>query len=134
MEDQPRTVSPSVRQHKRQFIWQILVPVIAAALIIILVAVFVVTQGASTDRSVADISIMWMIIPILILALIVMAVLCGLIYGMIILHKITPKYTGKAQSFLVSVQNGTRKVADGSARPFIWIDQAGAALKSIFKR
>ena len=134
MEDYPRTDSPSVRQHKRQFIWQILVPAIAAALIIILVAVFVVTRGASTDRAVADISIMWMLIPILILALLVLAVLAGLIYGMAMLYKITPKYTGKAQSFLVLVQNETRKVADGSTRPFIWIDQAGAVLKSIFKK
>jgi len=134
MNDSPRIDTPSVKLHKRQFAWQVLVPVIVFAAVIIAAAVLVVTRGAATDRVVADISIMWLIVPVLILSLVLMVLVGGLIYGMAMLTKIVPTYTGKFQSFLVSVQSGARKIADGTAKPFIWIDQTGAAIKAIFKK
>ena len=134
MDEAPRIDSPSVRQHKRQLAWQIIVPVSLAALLIIAAAVFVTTRGSTVDRTVADISTMWLIMPFLILTLVLLAVLGGLIYGAYMLHKVTPKYSGKVQVVLYKIQSGARKVSNGTASPFIWIDTAGAALKRLFKR
>jgi hypothetical protein len=134
MDEAPRIDSPSIRQHKRQLAWQIIVPVSVAAAIIIAAAVFVTTRGSAVDRPAADISLMWLIMPFLILALILLTLVVGLIYGAYKLHQVTPKYTGKVQVVLYKVQSGARKVSDGAASPFIWIDQAGAVLKHIFKR
>ena len=133
MEEAPRIETPSIRQHKRQFTWQILVPVIAFAVIVIAAAVFVTTRGSTVDRTVADISAIWLILPVLILAFIFLALVSGLIYGTIMLHRITPKYSGKLQDILYAIQRGARKASDGAAKPFFWIDTSGAALRRIFK-
>jgi hypothetical protein len=130
----PQVDSPTIRTHKRQFAWQILIPVVVLAILIITAAVLVVTRGTPETRAWADVSTIWLIAPFLILALVLLTVLGFLIYGVARLLKAMPGYTGKAQSYLAAVAAGARKVADGSAKPFIWTRQAGAVMKSIFKR
>ena len=133
--DNPRpVVSPSVHAHRRQFAWQILVPLLVVAAIIIAAAVLISVGATSATRTWADVSTIWLILPMLFLALFVVILLGFLIYGVAKLLQVTPRYAGKAQDFLVQLSSGTRRIADGTARPFVWVHQAGAVLKSIFRR
>ena len=103
-------------------------------LLVIAVAVLIATGAGSATRTWADVSIIWLIAPMLIFALFFVFVLGFLIYGIAKLLQVTPRYTGKAQEFLrYCFPAGTRKIADGTAKPFVWFQQAGAILKSIFK-
>ena len=130
----PRPVdSPTVQAHKRQFAWQILAPFLVMAALIIAAAVLVVTGTASGTRAWVDVSIIWMLIPMLVLALFLVIVLGSLIYGIAKLTQLTPRYTGKAQDFFALISGWTRKIADGAAKPFVWYQQAGAIIKTIFK-
>lgn len=124
--------SPSVHAHKRQFLWQILIPICVVTALILVVAVLVAT-GATATRTWADVSTIWLIAPVLVFALLFVTVLGLLIYGFARLLQITPRHTGKAQDFFVLVSAWARSIADGVARPFVWFQQAGAVLKSIFK-
>ncbi len=119
--------------HKRQFAWQILVPLLLVTALVIAVAVLISIRAASTTRTWADVSTIWLILPMLVLALFFVIVLGFLIYGIAKLLQVTPNYSGKAQDFLVQLSGWTRKVADGTVKPFVWAHQAGAILKSIFK-
>jgi hypothetical protein len=136
MEDQPPVLSPTVRAHKRQFFWQILLPILLVVLLglaaggLVIAATF---SGSGSPRLWADVSIIWLIAPVLVLALGLLAVLVFLVYGMVKLLQVTPRYTGKAQGFFAQVAAWARKIADGAARPFVWVQQVGAAIKSIFK-
>ena len=133
MKATPSAESSTIHLHKRQFIWQILVPVSVFAFVIIVAAGFIVTGGSAGNRTWADVSTIWLIAPFLILALVLVTVLGALIYGIAVLLKVAPKYTGKAQFYVAAAAAGTRKVADGATKPFIWTHQAGAVIKSIFK-
>ncbi len=96
----PRPVeSPTVRAHKRQLAWQILVPFLMVTALIIVVAVLVAIGAATTNRTWADVSTIWLIAPMLVFALLFVAVLGFLIYGIARLLQVTPRYTGKAQDF-----------------------------------
>ena len=130
----PQADSPTIRTHKRQFIWQILAPVVALAVLIIVAAVFVMTGGTSGNRALADVSTIWLIVPLLIPALVLAAVLGTLIYGITMLLKVAPKYSGKAQFYAAAAAAGARKVADRATKPFFWVHQAGAVVKSIFNK
>jgi hypothetical protein len=125
--------SPSIRTHKHQLAWQILVPFLLLAVLIIAMAVLIVTSTGSAARTWADVSIIWLIAPMLFLALVFVIVLGFLIYGMTRLMQVTPRYSGKAQDLFVVFSEKTRMVADGTAKPFVWFQQAGAVLKSIFR-
>jgi hypothetical protein len=124
--------TPTVRTHKRQLAWQILVPFFVVTAIILVVAVLVAT-GASANRTWADISTIWLIAPMLVFALLFIAVLGFLIYGIARLLQVTPHYTGKAQDFFTQLSAWARIIADGATKPFVWFQQAGAMLKSIFR-
>ena len=124
--------TPSVHAHKRQFAWQILVPLLVVMALILVAAVLVAT-GATDTRAWADISTIWLIAPMLVVALIFTTVLGFLVYGIARLLQVTPRYTVKAQDFFALLSTWARMIADGAAKPFIWFQQAGAVLKSLFK-
>jgi hypothetical protein len=134
MDTQRPVDSPTVQAHKRQFAWQILVPVLVVTAVILATAVLVSTGAVSTTRTWADVSIIWLIIPMLSLALFCVIELGFLIYGVARLLKIMPGYTGLVQDFFVLVSARARMIADGTAKPFVLFQQAGAVLRSIFKR
>jgi len=123
----------TLRAHKRQFAWQILVPFLVMAGLFIAGAVLVVTGGASRTGNWADISMIWLLAPALFIALVILAIAITIIYGMAKLTQILPSYTGKARNIFTQLSTGSRKVADGTVRPFIWFKQAGAVIKTIFK-
>ena len=121
-----------MRAHKRQLAWQILVPFLVVTALLLVVAVLVAT-GATNTRAWADVSTIWLIAPILVFALFFVAVLGFLIYGFARLLQVTPRYTGKTQDFFAMLSAWARMIADGVTKPFVWFQQAGAVLKSIFK-
>jgi hypothetical protein len=125
--------SLSVRAHKNQFIWQILIPMIVIGGLIVAGAVLVVTGGASRTGVGADISIIWLIAPVLFFALLPLAILIAVIYGMAKLLKAIPHYTGKTQGFFALLSAKSRTLGDGAAKPFVWFQQVGAGIKSIIK-
>ena len=125
--------TPSVRAHQRQLAWQILVPFFTVTALIFVVAVLVAT-GVTATRTWADVSTIWLIAPILVFALFFVAVLGFLIYGLARLLQVTPRYPGKAQDFFVIISRWARIIADGATKPFVWFQQTGAILKSIFNK
>jgi hypothetical protein len=121
-----------MRTHRRQLAWQILVPFFVVTAFIFFVAVLVAT-GATATRAWADVSTIWVLAPMLVFALLFVAVLGVLIYGIAKLLQVTPRYTGKAQDFFALLSSWARIISDGAAKPFVWFQQAGAILKFIFK-
>ena len=132
MQNPSQLETPTVQTHKRQFAWQILVPFLVVMALILVVAVLVAT-GATDTRAWADVSTIWLIAPLLIVALFFAVLLGFLIYGFAKLLQVTPRYTGKAQDFFAMLSTWARIIADGTTKPFVWFQQAGAVLKSIFK-
>jgi capsular polysaccharide biosynthesis protein len=104
-----------------------------ATAVILAAAVLIASGSASTNRPWADVSLIWMIAPLLIIALAFVTALGLLIYAFARLLKVTPKYTAKAQFYLDRVAAGINKVADGTTKPVVWVEQASAIFKSIFK-
>jgi hypothetical protein len=133
MDEQRPVVSATLRAHRRQLAWQILVPVLVVAALIIAAAVLIASQTGSVSRTWADVSTIWLIAPMLVFALLFVTLLGFLIYGLARLLRITPPYIGKVQDFFSLLAVWTRKGADGAARPVVWSRQAGAIFRSIFK-
>ncbi len=134
MADRPLADSPSLHNHKRQLAWQILVPFLLATLLIIAGAVWVVIGGQAQSRLWADVSIIWMIAPMLLFGLLLIVLLVFFVYGMLQLIRITPRYTSRVQGWLAAVSAGTRKAADGAVKPVVWVHQARAAIKAFIAK
>jgi uncharacterized membrane protein YjgN (DUF898 family) len=130
----PRPVdSPTVRTHKSQLAWQILVPLLLVAALVIAAAVLVVNSTGSASSTWADISTIWLIAPMLVFALVFVILLGFLIYGIARLLQVTPRFTGKVQNLFFQISGRTRGISNAATRPVVWVHQAGAILKSIFR-
>lgn len=134
MNEEHPTISPSIRSHRQQLFWQIIFPFILVAILLIVTAVWIAFFGEAQPNSQwRDISIIWLFVPMLMLALLLMILLGFMIYGLARLKKILPRVTWRAQELTLQGAEYTRKIADGIAKPVIWIEQAKASLRSIFK-
>ena len=134
MEKPVHSDSPTIRLHKRQFFWQILLPFLLMAGLITAAAVLVASGEAAQTRVWADVSMVWVLAPLLILALAVIIVLVFIIYGFARLMPLIPRLTGRAQQITSTIAAGTRKTTDGMVKPLLWVRQAGTIVKSLFNQ
>jgi hypothetical protein len=136
MENQPPVDRPTIRAHKAQFVWQILIPVILVVVILSGAGAVVIANAISDHGQIrlwADISLIWVLAPVLLFTLMCLLIVITIIYGMAKVLQYLPRYTGKTQEFFSLFAAGTRKLADGATRPIVWFRQAGAVIKSIFR-
>ena len=124
---------PTIHAYKVQFAWQILAPFLVMAGLIIAGALLVVTGGTPRTGVWADVSVIWLLAPALFFALGFLVIVITTVYGMAKLLQVMPHYTGKTQGIFARLSAGTRKLADGAAKPIVWSRQAGAVIKSIFR-
>jgi len=113
--------SSSIHRHHRDRTWQILVPIVFGFLLIIAAGVFVIltasgtTSGASVSQW-ADISSIWLILPVIMFALFGILVLVALIFLMAKLLNILPFYTNLVQQYAglitARINLATRKVVN----------------------
>jgi hypothetical protein len=109
-------------KHRREVMRQVYLPLIISVVFLCVIAGFLVVAGlgGSIDVSrLADVSLIWLIIPALIVTLVFLALTAGLTYGVIWLLIQLPPLTRRAQDFMARVNRAVRKGADKSAAPFI---------------
>lgn len=130
MEKLPIFDRQSLNQYKQQRFWQIIFPILMFSLLIITAGGFMISAGVVYHRVWADISIIWLVIPLLMLSLFLIVILVGLIYGMTRLSRIIPIYSLRVQNFFSRIELGTRKIADSSMRPFFWLHNIKSKIHS----
>ena len=133
MVEHSEAVTPSVKKYRHDLTWQIIVPIIVVGLIIIAGAVFISLGKTGSISLWSDISLIWILLPALFMAFIVVIILVAAIYGMARLVKATPRFTSRAQELTWQAALGIQKVAGATAKPFFWLGQAGAAFRALFK-
>jgi len=133
MVDHLEVITPSVHKHRHDLTWQIIVPIILVGLIIIAGAVFISLGKTGSISLWSDISLIWILLPVLLMAFFTLIILVAAIYGMARLVKATPRFTSRAQELTWQVSRGIQKVAGATAKPFFWLGQAGAAFRALFK-
>ena len=116
--------SGSYARHRRQKLWQIILPVgLGAVLILAALGMVIYTAvRAPAGKSVsqwADVSMIWLIIPALFIALVIAAVLFTVVWLLTRLLKILPQYTSVAQYYVGIAVENIRSGADKVAKPFI---------------
>ena len=127
----PSKETASYKAHKKDFIWQILVPILVILLLVIIASVTVTMRPAGDASLWADISTIWLLIPLLFFALISIIILAAIIYGMSKLLNITPTYTQKLYALILLAGEKIKGVADGTTKPIFLVEGISASLKSV---
>lgn len=133
----PQPEHYSYRRHRRQYVRQIVLPVIVSALalvaMIVWISVATFKQGGDVGRW-AAISTIWVVIPMLVGGLIFLAILIGLIYLMARALSVLPYYTGIAQDYVFKARGYIMRGAEMAARPIIAVNGWLETIKAFFER
>jgi uncharacterized membrane protein len=124
-------------QHRKQRFTQVILPVVLCVLLfigmIIWVSLATFNAGGDVGRW-AAISTMWIVIPVTLAGVIVLAILIGLIYLMALALGALPHYTGLTQDYVYKAQAYITHAADKAAKPIIAIGGAIENIKAFFER
>jgi uncharacterized membrane protein YbhN (UPF0104 family) len=131
----PKTAS--FKRHQRQSFWQIIAPVGFATLLILVILVLVILRAVGTDAGGqvsqwADTSLIWLILPALLLALLLTLILVGMIYLLAQLLKIIPGFTYNAQYYVGLASGYVESFADKLVAPIIAVKSGGATVSALF--
>ncbi len=123
----------SYKAHKRDLTRQILLPMIIVLILAIIASVFTTMRPAADASLWADISIIWLLIPLLFSALISIIFFGGLVYGMSKLLKITPVYSLKLYNLIRLLTKKISDAADASTKPIFFIEGISASIKGFLQ-
>ena len=130
-------VHESYKRHRKQLAWQIILPVVISAILIVALIVLVNVATFRDNGDVgrwAAISTLWIVIPIMVAGLIFLIILGGIVYLLKYLLQITPIYTGQAQDFVHKVAGYIKRVADATVKPVFFVDGIGASINRLVGR
>jgi len=127
----------SFRQHKKQQGWQILFPVGLGIGIILILAVLIVLAAGGGDGALktsgwADASLIWLILPILVFAIVITVILLALIFLLAQVMKIIPSYTTLLQNYGLIISKKAKLGSDKLVAPFIAIKCVNARVVAFF--
>ena len=127
----------SYLKHRKQVVRQVILPVVISALLmiglIVLICLATFNQGGDVGRW-AAISTIWIVIPVMIAGLLVLAILGGLIYLMALALGALPKYTGMAQDYVYIARGYIIRGADMAVKPIIAVEGFVENIKAFFGR
>ena len=138
-EDAKQNPIDTRKNHKKQATWQIWVPLIVAVLVAIFLAVMIIIFTARDingefNTKWAGISIIYLSIPAIVLALLLLAFLGLLIYLIYRLYKIIPDYSQKVLEILTKIRFGVDQASEKISKPVIFIKSKWSGLTKPFKK
>jgi len=127
----------SYLRHRRQSVWQIWIPVMVASLLVLGAAVIMILPVTGVDTGVdgsqwADASLIWIILPLLFLAIVVTLLLIGLIILTAKILKLTPQYTVIGQHYAALISANVQFWSKRIVKPLIAIKGHLASMNALF--
>jgi hypothetical protein len=133
----PHPQHASYLAHRRQVIWQVILPMVLTVLLLIALVAWISLAtfrgGADVSRW-AAISTIWIVLPVLLAGLIVLIVLLGINYLVMRLRGITPTYTGLAQDYVFRGAAVVKRVTKAAVQPVFLIDRLVGNVKGFIGR
>jgi uncharacterized Tic20 family protein len=119
------------RAHRKQVLWQITLPLVIAALLILIIAILAAVSGPQGASLWADISLIWLIIPLMIISLILLVLLAGLVYAVIWLVRTLPGYAMQAQNFMIMIASQVERLGNLIVEPVLRVNAWLASLQAL---
>ena len=123
--------------HKKQAIWQIILPVVIAGLLMVgaLILLYLgVTRGGTDLSRWAEISTIWLTIPVGVGAFIMLGVLSAVVYGLGRALGIIPVYTVIVQRYAWTMADGAKEVDRVGHKPWLIIPWIAAGVRWVRQR
>lgn len=122
------------RRHRREVWWQVFLPLLLGVLLIGLLSGGLVVNGVRDTSTWADISMIWLILPVCFLGLIPFALVVALIVGATLGLQRLPPLALLVQQTMKQIEDGVQRGADRAAEPVLRIGGFVARLQALRRR
>jgi hypothetical protein len=122
------------KAHGRQVLWQVTIPLALGVVVVLVLGVLAGMAGEAEASLWADISIIFLLIPTMMVALLFLLVLAGMIYALLRVLQILPRYALIAQNFSYKLERRARSGANRAAEPIFRYHSFVAAMRTLFRR
>ena len=119
------------KRHRKEVMWQILVPVLIGTVIVLALSILATTRTDAQVSKGADVSVIWMITPMLIVALIFLVLLGAIVYGVMSLLGILPGYARLVQNYFDAFRVQVGIVSDKAVEPVLRMESIKASLRAL---
>jgi FtsH-binding integral membrane protein len=127
--------NPITRQrHRKEVLWQITFPLLITGLILLAFSILSITMTPEETSVWADISLIWLIMPVMVLTLISLAMLIASIYAVLKLIQVLPVFAFRLQNGLILIRANIRTIADRSVEPVLRINSFSAGIKGFVRQ
>lgn len=120
--------------HRREVLRQVTIPFVFFLLAIVVLIGVLVTNGIGTAESWAQISTIFLILPLLILALIALGIVGAAVYAITQLLSLLPPYARLTQQAITRLEEQIESGADISVEPLLQIKSFLAMADTLFGR
>lgn len=134
---QPQPAHPSYRKHRREFTRQIFLPMLLITLIGLGFAGLAIYGAVVNHAGVSlwsDIALIWLILPMMFLALVILILVGGMVYGLAKLLGAAPRYTSLVQHYALRLNANIVLLTEKTVQPVIslkaWLGIFSKAPKS----
>lgn len=119
------------RAHARQKLWQITFPLLLGVILALVFAVLAGLAQADNASRWADISLIFLLIPVMLVSLLFLVILAALVYLMVRVLKFVPPVALKVQNIFAQVEQRVRTGADLAVEPILRLQGWLAALRAL---
>jgi hypothetical protein len=123
--------------HRHEVFWQITLPLTIALFLILCMVTGVILAGVKGVGDIsrwADISVIWLLMPLIILTLISFFALAGFIYLVTRLLGVFPGYARLGQDYVFLFQLRSKKIADQVVEPFVKLRSFKAGAEALWQK
>jgi hypothetical protein len=109
-------------KHRREAFWQIIFPMLIGIILVVTVVVVIIFSGTTSTSDLsrwADVSLIWLILPSLFVALIFLTILIAFTYLISVILKMTPRYARIIQIYFEMGKYRVSHITSQITAPFI---------------
>ena len=134
---QKRVNRSPMEDHRRQMRWQVWAPLIAS-IVVFLACVILTVLGAAAGSSeisrLANISTVWVILPMLLVGFFFLVIFSASVYGMILLLPRMPEWLLRAQLWMEYFSLTVKRGADAATEPVMSANSFNARVNALWRR
>ena len=117
---------------KRDYWVWIYLPFLIGILVFVGIGLLVVRAGFGSASVWADTSLIFMLLPMILLGLVLLVLLVALVYGIYKLITMIPEWFTIIRRFFWQAENAAQRIGDIAVRPFTVMKSSWAALKESY--
>ena len=120
------------KRHRHEVLWQITIPVGISVVILLALAYLAIFPATAKQDSVwADISIIFLIVPVLLVSLLMTALLVGSVYLTVRLIQESPFFFYKVHQWLLFINVKVKEAGRKATEPFLRVQSFTASIQQL---